>query len=129
MAAGWKAQNGIVLRAKHFHSRYKPVPPSRHRNVAMAHSFIYEPYLWVPVYELAVAEKNSGCRHYLLLQAREALLERAQGLEETQGSDLECAALEAAATVIGDLITRRAPRAHPVAFAIDPLGAHNGAKH
>jgi hypothetical protein len=72
----------------------------------MAHSFIYEPYLWVPVYELAVAEKNPGCRQQLLLHAREALLQRARGLEETQGSDLECAALEAAATVIGDMGVR-----------------------
>ncbi len=72
----------------------------------MAHEYTYEPYSWVLVYDLAISEKDPERRQQFLLQARSAMLQRARGLEETHGSDLECAALEDAAAVLADMICK-----------------------
>ena len=86
-------------------------------HTVMADSFTYDPYLWVSVYELALDEKSPEFRQRLLLEAQMAVLQRARGLEETHGSDLECAALEAAAAVIGDMKCKEVVQPRGRAFA------------
>jgi hypothetical protein len=72
----------------------------------MPGEYTYEPYQWLPVYELAVAEKNPEHRQQLLIEAQRAVLERAYGLGETHGDDLECAVLDDAAAIMGDMIVK-----------------------
>ena len=64
-----------------------------------------------------MSEKDPERRQQFLLQARSAMLQRAQGLQETHGSDLECAALEDAAVVIADMIREATRLTHPGALA------------
>lgn len=66
----------------------------------MPDSYSHEPYLWVYICELALAEQRPEFRKHLLLEARKALLQRARKLEYTRGSDLECATLETAVAVL-----------------------------
>lgn len=66
----------------------------------MPDDYADEPYLWVHICELALAELRPESRKHLLLEARKALLQRARALEKTQGSDLECATLETAVAFI-----------------------------
>ncbi len=63
----------------------------------MPEDFSYNPYLWRSVYEVAMAEKNAERRKQLLVQASNALLDRARILEMNGGSESECRALEQAA--------------------------------
>ena len=62
-----------------------------------AFHYAQEPYLWESVYQLAAMERDPDQHRDLLIQAQTAMLQRAQALELGFGSDLECAALEAAA--------------------------------
>jgi hypothetical protein len=77
--------------------------------------YTHEPYLWVHICELALAEQRPECRKHLLIEARKALLQRARGLEDTHGSDLECATLETAVAVL-DVIDPAIDSAKPNSF-------------
>lgn len=87
----------------------------------MPGSYSHELYIWVHICELALAEQRPECRKHLLTEARNAPLQRARKLDDTHGSDLECATLEAAVAVLeplkalshvgtGGLRTSAAPR-------------------
>jgi hypothetical protein len=69
----------------------------------MADDYADEPYMWESVYELAVTEKNPEHRQQLLIAAQDAILQRARALQESGGSDLECTALEDAASFLKEL--------------------------
>src|SRR4051812_1482591 len=66
----------------------------------MPDDYADEPYMWESVYELAVTEKNPEHRQQLLIAAQDAILQRARALQESGGSDLECTALEDAASFL-----------------------------
>ena len=63
------------------------------------------PYLWEQIYEAAISEANPERRRHLLREAQRAILQRAQALEEQEGTPdfEETMALEAAAEFLRDL--------------------------
>lgn len=69
----------------------------------MPDNYANAPYLWQSIYQLAVAERDPASRQQLLIEAQNAMLQRAQTLEDEGGSDSECAALETAAESIREM--------------------------
>jgi hypothetical protein len=63
------------------------------------------PYLWEHIYEAAISEENPERRLHLLREAQQAVLQRAQALDEqeTAPSFEEVTALEEAADFLRDM--------------------------
>ena len=62
-----------------------------------------DPAAWLQMYDAAMRETDSSLRWQLIMEAQNAILDRAQALEEQGGSDAECNALEAAADALAKM--------------------------
>ncbi len=78
------------------------------------------PYLWEKIYEAAISEKNPDRRLHLLREAQQAVLQRAQALDEQEAAPSveEVTALEEAAEFLRDM--KRTTEADGIGKDIQP---------